>query len=207
LHPYIACMIKHISGWRSGKTLNSCSESILFESRPCHQVFRLRFSKVSVRNLGLNSNTESRKNHWLFLRWEQEVCLIWDKSQAIVVIHFGQKYSVTKLNIINILWHVGPLLGNDRETNNYIKAITWQRPVKRNRRMVFSVRFESWYYKQDTLLVGFSYVEMGQWSGVTEVKNRLVSAFRKELIILESKSPINCHWIWKVLWSRKHGLK
>jgi hypothetical protein len=38
------------------------------------------------------------------------------------------------------LWHVDPLLGNDREISNYKTIVTRQGPVNGNREMVFSVR-------------------------------------------------------------------
>jgi hypothetical protein len=41
----------------------------------------------------------------------------------------------------NILWHVDPLLGNDRETSNKTMAVTRQPPVNSNSETVFSVRY------------------------------------------------------------------
>jgi hypothetical protein len=38
-----------------------------------------------------------------------------------------------------ILWHVDPLLGNRHEISDYTTAVTRQRPLNSNRRMVFSV--------------------------------------------------------------------
>jgi hypothetical protein len=40
--------------------------------------------------------------------------------------------------MINILWHVDPLLGSDREIGHYTAAVARQRPVNNNRGMVFS---------------------------------------------------------------------
>jgi hypothetical protein len=55
-----------------------------------------------------------------------------------------------------ILWHIDPLLGNDRETSSYTTAgfakkhgFT-ERIRNSNRGTVFSVRFVPRYYKQDS---------------------------------------------------------
>jgi hypothetical protein len=48
-----------------------------------------------------------------------------------------------------ILWHVDPLLGNDREISNYTTAVTRQRLVNSNRGTVFSVPSVLRRYKQD----------------------------------------------------------
>jgi hypothetical protein len=47
------------------------------------------------------------------------------------------------------VWHVYPLLGNDREIRNYSTNVTRQRPVNSNKETVFSVRFVPRCYKQD----------------------------------------------------------
>jgi hypothetical protein len=46
----------------------------------------------------------------------------------------------------SILRPVGPLLGNDRETNNYSIAVTRQLPVNNTRGTVFPVLSEPRYY-------------------------------------------------------------
>jgi hypothetical protein len=50
-----------------------------------------------------------------------------------------------------ILWHVDPLLGNDREISNYTTAVTKQRTVNSYIGTVFSVRSVVTYYKQGQL--------------------------------------------------------
>jgi hypothetical protein len=39
--------------------------------------------------------------------------------------------------MLNIMWHVDPLLGKDGEMTKYTTAVTRQRPVKRNRERCF----------------------------------------------------------------------
>jgi hypothetical protein len=51
-----------------------------------------------------------------------------------------------------ILWHVDPLLGNDRVIGNYTTAITRRRPVNSKTGTVFSVRSLPRCYKQDKLM-------------------------------------------------------
>jgi hypothetical protein len=65
---------------------------------------------------------------------------------------------VRELSSIQIrsLWHVDPLLGNDREISKYTAAVTRKRPVNSNRGMVFSVRSLPRCYKQDKLGVEFT---------------------------------------------------
>jgi hypothetical protein len=55
----------------------------------------------------------------------------------------------------NILWHVDPLLGNDREIGNNTTAVTRQRPVNGNGGTAFSVLSEP-RYKQGQLDVAMS---------------------------------------------------
>jgi hypothetical protein len=38
------------------------------------------------------------------------------------------------------MWHIDPLLGNDREISTYTRDVTRHRPVNNDRRTVFSVR-------------------------------------------------------------------
>jgi hypothetical protein len=65
-------------------------------------------------------------------------------------------------NNIKTLWHVDPLLGIDCEISNNIRAVTRQRPVKRDRGKVFSVRFLPISYKQEKLVewVGWAFSEL-----------------------------------------------
>jgi hypothetical protein len=60
---------------------------------------------------------------------------------------------VSSLKLLNILWHLDPLLGNDREISNYTTAVTRQRPVNSNRGTVFSVRPVPGCYRWDQLAV------------------------------------------------------
>jgi hypothetical protein len=52
-----------------------------------------------------------------------------------------------------IVWHVDPMLGNDREISSYTTTVTRQLPVNRNRGTVFSVRPVPRCYKQGQLAV------------------------------------------------------
>jgi hypothetical protein len=83
---------------------------------------------------------------------------------------------------IYILWHVDPLLGNDREIKNYVTAVTSQRPVKSNRRTVFSVRSVLRCYKQDKLGI-----ELLSWL-VGELVRGQLGFSRFELLLLEGGS-------------------
>jgi hypothetical protein len=47
---------------------------------------------------------------------------------------------VSSPKLLNILWHLDPLLGNDREISNYTTAVTRQQPVSSNRGTMFSVQ-------------------------------------------------------------------
>jgi hypothetical protein len=51
-----------------------------------------------------------------------------------------------------IIWHVEPLLANDREISNYTTAVTRQQPVNSNRGTVLSVRSVPGCYKKDELI-------------------------------------------------------
>jgi hypothetical protein len=53
---------------------------------------------------------------------------------------------------VTYMGHVDPLLGNDREINNYATAVTMQQPVNSNRGTMFSVRSMLRCYKQDKLV-------------------------------------------------------
>jgi hypothetical protein len=55
---------------------------------------------------------------------------------------------------IFILWHVDPLLGNDRELNNYTTVVNRKRPINGNRGKVSYVRSVPRNYKQDELRAG-----------------------------------------------------
>jgi hypothetical protein len=52
---------------------------------------------------------------------------------------------------MKILWHVDPLLDNDREVSKYTTAVTRQRHVNSKRKMVLSVRSVPRSYKQNKL--------------------------------------------------------
>jgi hypothetical protein len=49
---------------------------------------------------------------------------------------FNEISGVANLVLI-LLWHVGPLLGNDSEISKYTTAVSRQRSVNRNRETVF----------------------------------------------------------------------
>jgi hypothetical protein len=51
-----------------------------------------------------------------------------------------------------ILWHIDPLLGNDRKISNYTTTVTRHRTLNSNRGTVFSVRSVPRCYKQDKLV-------------------------------------------------------
>jgi hypothetical protein len=69
--------------------------------------------------------------------WTREVCWIgkevdrmggskkWTLRKEEIIIHKSQLDS--SQYVWKILWHVDPLLGNDRETSNYTTVITGQR--------------------------------------------------------------------------------
>jgi hypothetical protein len=79
----------------------------------------------------------------------------------------------------NILWHVDPLLGNDREISNYTTAVTRQRPVNSNRGMMFSVRSLPKCYKQDKL-------ELSSVSWLVSEWVRGLLLYSRELWLLEA---------------------
>jgi hypothetical protein len=54
---------------------------------------------------------------------------------------------------MKILWHVNPLVSNDREISNYTTPVNRQRYVNSNRGIVFSVRSVPRIYKQAKLRV------------------------------------------------------
>jgi hypothetical protein len=67
-----------------------------------------------------------------------------------------------------VLWHIDPLLGNDRETNNDVTAVTRQRPARSNGNTVGS-GIAPWLY-QATDRVQFSecsaVIWASEWCGV-----------------------------------------
>jgi hypothetical protein len=68
------------------------------------------------------------------------------------------------------VWHVDPLVRNDREISIYTTAFTRQWSKNSNRGTVFSVRSMPKYYKQGQLTVGVSLL-------MNESDNRLGSVF------------------------------
>jgi hypothetical protein len=57
------------------------------------------------------------------------------------------------------MWHINPLLGNDRGIKNYTTAVTRQQTINNNREMVFSVQSVLRYYEHDSL--GISEITAG----------------------------------------------
>jgi hypothetical protein len=88
-------------------------------------------------------------------------------------------------NII-LLWHVDPLLSNDREIINYTTAVTRQRTINNNRETVFSVRSVPKCYKQDKLVERVS-EWVSEW--VSQLVGELVLGFSCcELLLLKANS-------------------
>jgi hypothetical protein len=99
-----------------------------------------------VRNI---AKTFSRNS----LLWERDlnrVALDY-KSEALPLESPFLFHLLPKWIKVKILWHVVPLLGNEREINDYTTSVTRQWPVNSKRGKVFSVQSVPRCYKLDKL--------------------------------------------------------
>jgi hypothetical protein len=119
----------------------------------------LSWSSLSGNNIGGGTEYKSRVANTLVpFSWRagsetgREDRLLWKCSWSSYILQVPKEHLTLRHD--SFLPHpqdVEPLLGNDREINDYTTAVTRQQPVNSNRRTVFSVRSVPRCYKQGQL--------------------------------------------------------